>query len=239
MLTMNLWVNIPSFFTNCLAFACSRNSYEARAGFAILYALIYLVVFVLVLMWIIIDPKGLANSSEEFKSACSLAFTLRLIYFVLMTLVLISLLASHMMVRKARAQEAKKCENLKKVIPTMAKSYALPHSDGREFIIPATLSEFESLEKEARKLPHCCGLCLYRFREEAWKNRPDIEQIEAADEEGEETESDGADEANVWQGEQQENQNTFDGISRSSVVQLSCGRYHIFHQKCLLQWVDG
>lgn len=81
----------------------------------------------------------------------------------------------------------------------MAKNYTLPHSDGREFAVPATVTEFESLEKEAKRLPHCCGLCLYRFREEAWRNRGDIKE-EVHDEE-EETESDGFDEANVWQGE--------------------------------------
>jgi hypothetical protein len=99
---MNLWINIPSFFVNCLAFACSRNSYEARAGFAILYAAIYLAVLVLVSIWLIVDPKDLSGASEGYTDACSVALTLRLIYLSFMTIILISLLTSHLFVRKSR-----------------------------------------------------------------------------------------------------------------------------------------
>jgi hypothetical protein len=103
--TMNLWVSIPSIFINCLAFACSRNSYMARAGFAILYGIIYIILLVLVILWIVIDPANQANASSEFKSACNVAFTIRLVYFITMTLFIVSLSFSHLMVRKSRAKE--------------------------------------------------------------------------------------------------------------------------------------
>lgn len=95
-----------------------------------------------------------------------MVFILRLVHFLIITLVFGTILVSYFLVRKERAKETEKCKNLKLVIPHMAKEYTLPKSDGREFIIPNKLSEFESLEKETKKLPHVCGLCLYRFREE-------------------------------------------------------------------------
>ena len=128
-----------------------------------------------------------------------MVFILRLVHFIVMTLFGLSLVAAHLLVRKSRAKELQKCENLKVVIPGMAKDYILPHSDGREFAVPATLPEFEKMEKKTKQLPHCCGLCLYRFREEAWRNRGVIKERD--DDEDEETESDGQEEANVWQGE--------------------------------------
>ena len=60
-----------------------------------------------------------------------------------MTLFALSLVAAHLLVRKSRSKELQKCEDLKVVIPSMARNYALPHSDGREFAIPASIKEFE------------------------------------------------------------------------------------------------
>ena len=81
-------------------------------------------------------------------------------------------------------------------------------------MIPGTLPEFEAQDKELKRMPHCCGLCLYRFREEGWEESQarnaaggtggqQLYQAESDDD----TESDGMDGPEVhaiWRGEENE-----------------------------------
>lgn len=65
------------------------------------------------------------------------------------------------------------------------------------------------------------------------------EQMDPDDEEEEGTESDAPDDDYAWQGEAYENKDRFTDIPRSNIVQLSCGKYHVFHHQCLMLWIDG
>ena len=58
------------------------------------------------------------------------------------------------------------------------------------------------------------------------------------EEEDEETDSDGYDNWDFYNDEN-EGKDKFDNIPRDHIVQLTCGKYHAFHSKCLMMWVDG
>ena len=72
-----------------------------------------------------------------------------------------------------------------------------------------------------KKIAHCCGLCLYRFREEGWADaqinaKPQIQSVQGEDEE-EETDSDGYDNWNFYNDEN-EGKNNFDSVPRDQIV---------------------
>ena len=104
-------------------------------------------------------------------------------------------------------------------------------------------------------MPHCCGLCLYRFREEGWEESQarnggggtggqQLHQVES--DEDDDTESDGMDGLDahkVWKGEDNEKAREaalrYKDVPKASIVDLKCGKSHVFHQRCLQLWVDG
>ena len=102
-------------------------------------------------------------------------------------------------------------------------------------------------------MPHCCGLCLYRFREEGWEESharnaaggtggQRLHDVESDDD----TESDGMDGLEVhkiWKGEDNEKAREaalkYKDVPKANIVELKCGKSHVFHHRCLLLWVDG
>ena len=97
---LNVWMTIVSGVISILACGFSRQSYTCLIIFFVAFALLYITMTILILLWLTIDVENLTQNIKspeflDFKASASLAFILRISYFVVLTLVWVGLLVVH------------------------------------------------------------------------------------------------------------------------------------------------